>query len=1034
MTRRERGPAQPGRPDGPPEPARRSRSAAAQAPELTALARANDPRRAAEIQARLAGPLGSDAAALAVATLLGSAYPALGRRLEADPGIAAALASESHHAARDRKGLLARMRRAFASAGLAGLRRAAEVERARIALRELCPASLGGADVDVTARELSHLAEATLEVALEEAIAAVSERLGPLRAPTGEPGRFVVLGMGKLGGGELNAGSDVDLVFFYDSDEAESAAPDGTRTPAFEVWTRVARRLTATLEESTAEGMLWRVDLRLRPEGRTGPLVNSLAAAERYYESFGRLWERAALLRARPVAGDLGFGEEVLGALASFVWRRRVDPRIAVEMVELAKQSRAQLSHDPARDLKLGPGGIREAEFFAQTLQLIWGGSEPRVRAKGTLDALRRLRAAGLVTDREGRDVADAYLALRRAEHAVQVASGVQTHLVPDVPADRARLARALGFADEAAFEADLRRRTERVSARFASLLPSEAPPASRWAAAIAVIDGLDQGAGAVATQADREALRQALVRAGLSEAGPEAGQGDDLARDLLELARHPDAPFGARSRVAHGGLAEVLLDAVADAADPEQAARYLRITFAHLRHPGVYARLLGDDPRAVHRLVVTLGASAYLGRAVSSNPELVDLVLSTRGAPTPEAAEAEVRAAVRDRPADEEDDEEAFVGALRRAKARVTLEVGLADLAEEVETRAATAVLSALADAELEAATRYALAAAGQGGSPADVEATAPVRGLAVLAMGKLGGRELGYGSDLDVIFLYDPAAAPDGQDPGAYFARCARRVIRLISISHPSGPGYELDTRLRPSGSQGLLVTSIDAFARYHGLGGGAAAAGEPHPKSATWERLALLRARAAAGDPALGAEALAIAAATAYGHSGDPREIAAEVQRLRQRMERELGHERPGRHDLKLGRGGLTDIEFAVQLLQVLHGADPRVRSSETSVALEALAGAGHLGRDEAEALAEGYAFLRRLEQRIRIVHGDAAHLLEERAPGVGPLARRMGIRDRPRAEAAAELCARYVDVTGRVRAAYEAIVEGAMRGQR
>jgi glutamate-ammonia-ligase adenylyltransferase len=367
-------------------------------------------------------------------------------------------------------------------------------------------------------------------------------------------------------------------------------------------------------------------------------------------------------------------------------------------------------------------------------------------------------------------------------------------------------------------------------------------------------------------------------------------------------------------------------------------------------------------------------------------------------------------------------------VEALRRAKARVTIEVGLADLASQLGTREATHTLSALADAQLEAAARHAL------GTPEGVT------GLAVLAMGKLGGREIGYGSDLDVLFLFDPARAPPGTDADAYFARAGRRIIRLISVSHGAGPGYELDTRLRPSGNQGLLVTSLDAFARYHGITGGPDAptthgdgsAPKPRVSAAAWERLALLRARAVAGDPVLGAAALRVAHAAAYEMPSDPRTVADEIHRLRLRIEREISQERRGRYDIKLGRGGLVDIEFAVQLLQLAHGRDPRVRTTETAVAIEALAAAGYLTADQAETLRDGYAFLRKLEQRIRILHATPAQLLEENAPGLFPLARRVGIRNRRGSEAAAELLERYREVTERVRAAYDTIVTGRAAG--
>ncbi|WP_437726583.1 bifunctional [glutamate--ammonia ligase]-adenylyl-L-tyrosine phosphorylase/[glutamate--ammonia-ligase] adenylyltransferase [Sorangium sp. So ce861] len=1030
-----------------------------QVSRLLEIANAIDEQRVKERAARLSPRLPPGTMAFAIAALLTAAYPAIGATIEANPDIAERLAAEGHQTARDRATYLSRIRSRVGDVSDADrvrreLRRVAREERIRIALRELLPPSAGGADIDVTARELTALAEATIEVALAEAASAVTARFGEPRTATGARSKFVVLGMGKLGGEELNAGSDVDLIYLYDTDEGQ-VGPSGDRAVSVtlhDFWTRVARRLTATLEEVTEDGFVWRVDLRLRPEGRSGPLVNSLAAAERYYESFGRLWERAALLRAREIAGDLDFGAEALGVLGPFVWRRQVDPQLAVDMIELVERARVELSHDASRDLKLGPGGIREAEFFVQALQLIWGGREPRARAQGMLDGLRRLRALGYVTDREGRELVEGYLALRRAEHAVQSATGVQTHLLPDSAAEMERLARTLRFEDAAAFLADTEQRRSRIKARLLSLLPKGSARPSRWIEAMAALDRGDRDAfaDALAKHAvlvlggaggEPEAAELAAPAAGApQEPGASASLAArfrDVADDLFELSRHPDSLLGARSREASSSLAETLLAVVVDAADPEQAARFLRLCFSRIRHSAVYARMLGDDPRALRRLVEALGSSAFIGDAMVRYPELVDVVLFARGAPSAGVIRHTIEESLSEA-APDEDPEEALIAALRRAKARVTIEVGLADLSGEVGTREATLALSDLADASLEAATRFAL-----GTPPGE-----PVRGLAVIAMGKLGGREIGYGSDLDVFFLFDPTCAPSGDqgpgsDPGTYYARRARQIIRLISMSHAAGPGYELDTRLRPSGSQGLLVTSLDAFARYHGIrrGGGAAQApaepdsspGARHMRAAIWERLALIRARASAGDPVLGAEAIAIAHEAAYLQADDFDRMAEEIHRLRLRMERELSHERRGRRDFKLGRGGLADIEFAVQLLQIRHGADPRVRTSETLAAIDALASAGYLSAAHAEIFRDGHAFLRKLEQRIRIVHADASQLLQENAPGVPLLARRTGIRGRTGAEAAKELLARYGAMTERVRRAYEAIVaRGAASG--
>ena len=973
------------------------------------LARAIDPTRAGNLESRYAAWAREAPQAAALATAVATAFPAFASMVDARPSAFVELAREGWRAPRTRSGFEATMR---ARAGklddgdavCAALRLTLQSEKLRIATRELLPRSLHGADVDTTAQEIADLAEASIEVALAEAMAYARARWGPPLTEEGAPSTFVVLGMGKLGGRELNAGSDIDLIYFYDTDEGSAVPPDGGEPLTLhDYWSRVARRLTANLDTATAEGVAWRVDLRLRPEGSRGPIANSLPAAERYYETFGRLWERAALVRARPVAGDLELGRAVLEELTPFVYARHVDPLLASEIIKLAERARAELSDDPALDLKLGPGGIRDAELFVQSLQLIWGGKETRVRATGTLDVLRRLRGRGLVTDREGRDVADAYVLFRRLEHRIQWATGLQTHSLPTDPAERRRLARSLGYEESADLDLEVERARKKVSVRLASLLPKGvAKPAepSRFAE---VMQKLDEGDAASAQQA----LQRAFGAAGTAE----------LCRDVEQMSRRPDDLLGSITRERFPELGPSFLDALIDAADPEQAARYFRTWLGRLSAPGVYVRPLGEDVRALRRLVAAFGASALIGTAIAERPELCDSVVFTHRVPDRESARqdvarelstAEVRSASNDEP-------DSFVGALRRAKAKVTVEVALADLAGEIGTREATLTLSALADATLEHATRFALGAAEE------------VRGLAVIAVGKLGGNEIGYGSDLDVLFVFDASLAPDNTDSHAYFAKRAQRVIRLLSTAHAEGPGYELDTRLRPSGSHGLLVTSLEAFARYHGIDLPGQAPDETIPAAqqsgAPWERQALIRARFAAGDVALGDAFLRIAHVAAYERGAPPK---ADLHRLRMRMEHELGREKPGRHDLKVGHGGLSDIEFAVQYLQMEAGRDVRVRTTDTPLAIKMLAALGLLRADLAETFDEGYRFLRRLEQRIRVVHGSSSSLLDEQAEGLLPLARRMGLRDTPRNTAIEDLVARYRDVTERVRRAYVEVV--------
>jgi len=954
---------------------------------LIAFAESIDPDRAKSLASELGGGRRS-----ALALLLATAFPPFadlaGERLDALDR----LSKLGVRAGRRRRDLFADARRAVAQAGdgrsfSSALRRFAWTERARIALRELLPLELGGAPVSTTAHELSILADVTIDLALEEASHHVASRSGLPERRGGEPSGLVVFGMGKLGGEELNAGSDVDLVFVYDTDDGAG------ETNLHEHWTRVVRRLVATLETPSDDGFVWRVDLRLRPEGSSGPLVNSMAATERYYETWGRLWERAALLRARPVAGNRELGEAVQREVFTpFVYRSAVDPSIAVGLAELVERSRHELSPDPSRDLKLGPGGIRELEFFTQTLQLVFGGQTPSLRVPGTLEAVARLRSRGMLSDREARTLSEAHSLLRRLEHRVQWMSGIQTHLLPSDGDELARLARTLGHGDERPLLAELSRVRESVSRLFASTLPKgrrQQQSPGRFSGLLAAL--------AAETNVAAEAER--------------AFDSGDIGEHLAALARRPDGLLGELTRERRPGFAEAVLEAVAESPDPEQAARYLRAFFGRFADASAYVGALADDPHALSRLVTVLGSSSFVGDAIVARPDLADVVLFGGGAVSEPAAavalELETHEAALGPDAGEEEAQRAFVTALRVAKRRVMVELAVADLAGSIGIRETTRMLSDLADAVLEHTARRVL-----GEEP---------RGLALLALGKLGGRELGYGSDLDLIFVFDPDAAPSRDEASSHFSRLAQRIIRLIAEPGAAGPGYELDTRLRPSGSQGLLVTSLGAFARYHGvllpeaelIGPSVSSSGAP------WERQALIRARFCAGDPELGRRAVAVAEQAAY--EGGAPDVHA-LHRMRLRMQHELARERPGRYDLKTGKGGLLDIEFSVQWLQMRNGADHRVRSTDTGTALESLYALGEIERRRFDELREGYRFLRRLEQRIHVLTGRSASVIETRAPGLAELARRMGFSDEPGRGAAEQLLAQYELVTASVRDAY------------
>jgi glutamate-ammonia-ligase adenylyltransferase len=956
-------------------------------------------RRIDADRARVAlGDYGCGGEGTALAVLLACAFPPLAPRTTWQLEAVMRLAHEGWRLPRRKPDLFGRT---FSAVGdlsdgeqvARELRRIVWAEKVRIAVRELVPTSLGGAGLLETARELSGLADVALEVALAEASLYVARRFGEPRREDGGLSGCVIVGLGKLGGNEINAGSDIDIQFVYDTDEGTG------ELSLHEHWSRVARRVVAHIEQPTADGMVWRVDLRLRPEGSRGPIVNSLPALERYYETWGRFWERAALLRARAVAGEAevarSFREEVV---VPFVFRREVDPHIATALAELVQRSRTELSRAPDRDVKLGPGGIREAEFFVQALQLIWGGRHPNLRVTGTLEALARLRGSGFVSDRESSLISDAYLLLRRIEHRVQWMEGTQTHLLPEQPDGLARLARTLGFDDERDFGRELARARGTVASLFEALAPEARRPPARYSALL--------------TQVAEGAEPDQLIAATEREFGSA-----DVGEHLAALGRRPDGLFGELTREQYPRLGDRVLAAVADSPDPEQAVRYLRAFFGRFRLAHAYYSALAEDELAVNRFVTVFGASTMVGDALVSHPDYADIVLPGHlHVSEPARLVREELELARQRPsaANGDDPVESFVAALRRAKQRMILEVAIADLAGAIDLRAATRCLSDLADEIMARTVAFVHGA--------------DARGLAVIAMGKFGGREIGYGSDLDVLFIFEPGAAPADSDPSLYFVRVAQRIIRLLSTAHSAGSGYELDTRLRPSGSHGMLVSSLESFARYHKVSLDQASNSAPAPSvrssGAAWERQALIRARPCAGDLALGERVMQVVHAAAYERG--PTDVD-EMHRIRMRMEHELGREHEGRYDLKTGRGGLLDIEFATQWLQMRYGLDTRVRTPDTLKALDALHTAGYMQTSRYETFREGYLFLRRLEQRMHVLHGAGTTVIGELSPGLSQLARRMGLHRRDTVPPAGVLISRYKEVVDAVRATYEEILQ-------
>lgn len=849
----------------------------------------------------------------------------------------------------------------------------------RIALREV----LRLADVDHTSAEMAELASGCIEHALRSARATVEERHGQARTSDGRPMPLVCLGMGKLGGRELNLGSDVDLCFFYETDDG-SVGDDSL--VVHEHCSRVVSRATKLLSDVTEDAFCFRVDLRLRPEGSRGPLTNSLASAERYYETFGRTWERAALLRARPVAGDLALGRELLAALTPFVYRKRVDPHLAREMHDMVERARRELRADE-RDVKLGRGGIREAEFFVQTLCLIWGGVDPALRVPGTMDALGRLAGSALVSAREARALAESWALLRRVEHRVHAWTGYQTHRVPPDGQEKERFARSLGYADGRALDLALGRARTRVAELFDSLLvdrSAERPKAAD------LCDRIAEGATEPEIAAGLE---------GVLDIAHEGGDTLEVAHHLKRLARFPDAPLGPLTRERHPQLGPRLIEEIGEAGDPLEALRSSADFFARLRgfDLGVFER----EPRLLRRMIGLFGASPVLSRALVGHPDEIALLVLAE--PIGERAITMEHDALAAESATLE--EEPFVHRLRRLKREITLRVGLGLVSGEITLPRATELLSTLAERQVAVAARVAEA-------EGESRHGAPEHGasLGVIALGKLGSRELGFGGDLDLVFVYDEEGETLGPKRVAHsehFTRVAQRTMRLLAQPDAEGPGWAMDTRLRPSGSQGTLVVSLASFERYH------------EGQADAWERQALTRARVIVGSAALESRVeQTIAHALTSARPID----RARVVELRARSQRELAGEAPHRYHVKLGYGALLDVELIAQLARL----EAREATGErgTLASLAELVRHGHLDRESAEVLERAWIFFRTVEQTLRLLSDQGEPLLRTRSRSGEHVARRLGLRARDGRAEIEVLEATYRRHAERVRAVFEA----------
>jgi len=828
-------------------------------------------------------------------------------------------------------------------------------EVARIAARDLS----GVAPLPEVTADLSALASATLEAAVRFAGRQLSARHGApvaeLPDGTRRPCRFVVMGMGKLGAYELNFSSDIDLLYLHETDQGVTEGGEDP-VPLHQYYTRLCEAVTRIISEVTEDGFVFRVDLRLRPEGTRGELVNSLRSAEIYYESWGQTWERAALIKARPVAGDASLGEEFLRTVVPFVYRKYLD-FTSIEEIKGMKDRinlAAARSHRHERDLKLGLGGIREIEFFAQAHELIYGGKEPSLRLRGTVETLSALSRLGIVTDADGERLTEAYTFLRRLEHRIQEHRERQTHALPQKEEDLYRLARAMGVVAPPALLSEIDRRSAEVHEIYDRLFGGARREPSKVPADVQAL---------FLPGPPPEDAAERLGRLGFRD--------PETARRNLDALREgpPHVRIPQRARQYLDRIAPEILHLASGTPDPDMALGHVERFLSAIGGRTMFYALLYEKPKVIEALVRLFGSSRYISGYLLRHPELLDTFLRNELSALVKS-KSELRAELGEELAACEDFEQEL-DALRRAKNLETLRIGIHDMAGNLSLEEGMFQLSALAEVLLSCALVLARREVRRRfGVPIDAAAGGEAP-FCVLGMGKLGSEELAYHSDLDILFLYSGPGetAPDPtREPGEfrkitnheYFAKVAQRLISILTTSTREGLVYRLDTRLRPSGNAGPLVSSMDAFVRYH------------EQSAQLWERQALLKCRFVAGDREFGRK-VEEKARTFIFDRPLPEHAAEEIHRLRTRMEVELGREREDRLNLKVGRGGVVDVEFAVQYLQLLHGGGrPALRARGTLKALYELQRAGIVTLEQYKVLDEGYRFLRSLDVRLRLAH--------------------------------------------------------------
>ncbi len=876
------------------------------------------------------------------------------------------------------------------------IRRYRHAAMARIAVRDLC----GLASLDEVMRELSDLAAAALGQTCEWCFQNLAQKYGcPGELDCkGDKTGFAVIGMGKLGGHELNFCSDIDLIYIYKiPPRQQEMTSGGSAAPVHfhDFYTRLAEMVTDVLHRVTEDGIAFRVDLNLRPGGKESPIAHSLDAAEIFYTIYGETWHRLSLIKASFAAGDAEVAESFLKMVRPFVYRRYLDYGSLEEIRWLKRRVESAAGKESGLDIKRGRGGIRELEFLVQTLQIINGGRFPKIRETSTLGALEELSRTGFIEYSTKFQLEEAYRFLRQLEHRIQMVQMRQTHRLPDEEEAVARLAHGLGYSSANKLKEVLRQHCEIVHEHFSRLMGEKDSPGSERHLAERLLSG----------SMDDAEVMDALTTMGFNNV-PAAME---AIKSLTGI--HATSRLHERSRKLLKGLAPALLSQVSAAPDPDMALMNLDRWIHRVVHRwGVHA-LLAENPIVAGSLTRLFGSSNFLSRMFINHPQLAEqLILQDENANWKSRREMEEDLS---RELQEEENPEEKLAILRRYQNEEILLIGMQYVFDKLSVEEVSHYLTRLAEVCIDRSLSLAIESidAWNGGSR---DSKPP---FVVMGMGRLGGEELNFNSDLDLLFVYE---TPENlQSAGevakfGYFVRLAQRFISLLSVPTVHGLGYRVDMRLRPSGTVGPLVVSLESFRDYY------------RNEARLWERQALIRTRVVAGHPGFGDRVLREVHRFAYKEPLHP-EAAREMRRMRNRMEIELARETEGSFNIKTGLGGLVDVEFGVQYLQLKYGGEhPRLREPNTFKAIKAMGEEGILTGNDLQDLMDGYDYLRRVETHLRLLHDFSTDKLRFDSDAAKRIARGLGYKAEQETTAVEAMREEYERVTKNVREVYERIL--------